>query len=145
MSRAQRGAEQRRWVRGRLPTSQPLIMPPKAKCPSSLLNSSPSRFFKEPSHSFLPFRFHFAFQKGELSRRDQRRNIKPSPLSLTSPASLLPSFLRDCRESGARAISLQKGGKKRKKNLRMPRVNSNNRIRDSFGRHTSVHFLWRLL
>ena len=145
MSRAQSSAVRHRWVGGRVWPAQPLIMPPKAKCPSSQLKSSPSRFFKEPSHSFLPFRFHFAFQKGELSRRDQRWNIKPSQLSLTSPASLLPSFLRDCSESGARAISLQKGGKKRKKNLRMPRVNSNNRIRDSFERHTSFYFLWRLL
>ena len=80
--------------------------------------------------SLLSFRVPLCIPKRRMKSarsKSEGRNIKPSsPLFLT----LLPSFLRDWgRKRRARAISPQKEDK----NLpRMPRGNSNNRIRDSW-------------
>ena len=90
-------------------------------------SSLPAGSSKTKSPSLAPFRFHFAFQKGELSRRYQRRrrNIEPS----LSPFST--SFVADSDIISARLWAEHaRFTSKRERNLpRIPRVNSNNRIK----------------
>ena len=119
-------------------TAQPLIMPPKAKCSPVPPQKFPFPILQRPNQvtSLLSPLVPLCIPKRRMKSarsKSEGRNIKPSsPLSLT----LLPSFLRDWgRKRRARAISPQKEDK----NLpRMPRGNSNNRIRDSWRGHASL-------
>ena len=106
-------AERQRWVGGRvLAASNHATQSEESPFPPQKVPLSPlfPRFFKDRTKSLVPL----CIPKRRISSARSKTEYETISviLDVAAAASLLPSFLRDCRgERGARAISLQKGNR----------------------------------